>query len=66
MLAARDLWKSYGRNAAVCGVTLEAIAGEIVGLLGPNGAGKSTTVAMMCGLTLPDRGEVATTARGRR
>jgi ABC-2 type transport system ATP-binding protein len=58
MLAARDLWKSYGTKAAVEGVTLEARAGEIVGLLGPNGAGKSTTVAMICGLTHPDRGAV--------
>lgn len=46
MLQANDLWKSYGKNAAVAGVTLEVKAGEIVGLLGPNGAGKSTTVAM--------------------
>ena len=59
MLVARDLWKSYGAKAAVSGVTLEAKAGEIVGLLGPNGAGKSTTVGMVCGLTRPDRGEVA-------
>src|SRR4029078_2135794 len=27
-------------------------------LLGPNGAGKSTTVAMLCGLVAPDRGDV--------
>ena len=59
MLVARDLWKSYGGKPAVSGVSLEAKAGEIVGLLGPNGAGKSTTVAMVCGLTHPDRGEVA-------
>src|SRR5258708_35751226 len=59
MLVARDLWKSYGAKAAVSGVPLEAKAGEIVGLLGPNGAGKSTTVGMICGLTRPDRGEIA-------
>ena len=58
MLQATDLWKSYGSKAAVAGVTLEVRAGEIVGLLGPNGAGKSTTVAMLCGLTPPDRGSV--------
>jgi ABC-2 type transport system ATP-binding protein len=58
MLQAKDLWKSYGSKAAVAGVTLEVRAGEIVGLLGPNGAGKSTTVAMLCGLTPPDRGSV--------
>ena len=58
MLIATDLWKSYGNVAAVRGISLEARAGEIVGLLGPNGAGKSTTVAMLCGLTRPDRGSV--------
>ena len=58
MLQARDLWKAYGSKAAVAGVSLDVAAGEIVGLLGPNGAGKSTTVAMLCGLTHPDRGTV--------
>ena len=58
MLRAQELWKSYGSKTAVAGVTLEVRAGEILGLLGPNGAGKSTTVAMLCGLTPPDRGTV--------
>ena len=58
MLQATDLFKSYGTNAAVQGVSLSAAPGEIVGLLGPNGAGKSTTVSMLCGLTRPDRGSV--------
>jgi ABC-2 type transport system ATP-binding protein len=58
MLQAKGLWKSYGDKAAVRGVSLEVGAGEILGLLGPNGAGKSTTVAMLCGLTPPDRGAV--------
>jgi ABC-2 type transport system ATP-binding protein len=58
MLEAKDLHKSYGAKAAVCGVSLAVAAGEIVGLLGPNGAGKSTTVAMLCGLASPDRGAV--------
>lgn len=58
MLEANDLWKSYGKTAAVAGVSLRVGAGEIVGVLGPNGAGKSTTVSMLCGLTKPDRGMV--------
>jgi ABC-2 type transport system ATP-binding protein len=58
MLEAKDLRKSYGTKPAVSGVSLTVNAGEIVGLLGPNGAGKSTTVAMLCGLTPPDRGTV--------
>jgi ABC-2 type transport system ATP-binding protein len=59
MLQAQELWKSYGTRVAVAGVSLSAAPGKIVGLLGPNGAGKSTTVAMVCGLTRPDRGSVA-------
>ena len=58
MLEAKDLWKAYGATTAVAGVSLTVGPGEIVGLLGPNGAGKSTTVAMLCGLTTPDRGTV--------
>jgi ABC-2 type transport system ATP-binding protein len=58
MLEASDLWKSFGDRTAVAGVSLGVKAGETLGLLGPNGAGKSTTVAMLCGLLRPDRGEV--------
>ena len=58
MLEALDLNKSYGTRAVVCDLSFTVGAGEIVGLLGPNGAGKSTTVAMLCGLVAPDRGEV--------
>jgi ABC-2 type transport system ATP-binding protein len=58
MLQARDLYKSYGAQAAVAGVSLIANPGEIVGLLGPNGAGKSTTVAILCGIVKGDGGTV--------
>ena len=58
MLQATELWKSYGGEPAVAGISLTAARGEILGLLGPNGAGKSTTVAMLCGLLRPDRGTV--------
>ena len=66
MLEARGLYKSYGRRAVVCDLSLHLNNGEIVGLLGPNGAGKSTTVAMLCGLVEPDRGEVFVGSRSNR
>ncbi len=59
MLTARGLRKSYGKLLAVDGVSVSVAAGEIVGLLGPNGAGKSTTVAMLCGISTPDAGEIS-------
>ena len=58
MLEALHLGKSYGTRAVVSDLSFTVGAGEIVGLLGPNGAGKSTTVAMLCGLVAPDRGQV--------
>ena len=58
MLIVEGLAKSYGAKRAVADVSLSVRAGEVVGLLGPNGAGKSTTVAMICGLVVPDAGRV--------
>ena len=58
MLEARNLGKSYGSRRVVDDLSFSVQPGEIVGLLGPNGAGKSTTVAMLCGLVAPDRGQV--------
>ena len=57
-LSAHGLRKHYGSRAAVADVSLHVRAGEVLGLLGPNGAGKSTTIAMVCGLTPPDAGDV--------
>jgi len=58
MLRCEGLRKSYGDREAVKGVSFSIAAGECYGLLGPNGAGKTTTISMLCGLTLPDQGEV--------
>lgn len=58
ILQAQGLRKRYGEREAVAGVSLQVQAGQILGLLGPNGAGKSTTIAMVCGLTTPDAGDV--------
>jgi len=58
MLSAEALCKSFGARRVVDGVSLRLERGQTLGLLGPNGAGKSTTVAMLCGLLLPDAGRV--------
>jgi ABC-2 type transport system ATP-binding protein len=58
MLRCEDLRKSYGDREAVKGVTFAIAERECYGLLGPNGAGKTTTISMLCGLILPDQGEV--------
>jgi sodium transport system ATP-binding protein len=57
MLEARGLFKSFGRVAAVRGVSFAARNGQITGLLGPNGAGKSTTLRMLYTVLKPDAGD---------
>ena len=57
MLEARGLFKSFGKVAAVRGVSFVARDGQITGLLGPNGAGKSTTLRMLYTVLKPDAGD---------
>ena len=56
LLQVDGLRKTFGRRAAVDGVTFALDVGEIVGFLGPNGAGKTTTMRMIAGYLEPDDG----------
>jgi ABC-2 type transport system ATP-binding protein len=56
IVSVRDLKKSYGRIAAVRGISFDVAEGEVFGLLGPNGAGKTTTVEILEGLRPADSG----------
>ncbi len=58
MLALRDIHVYYGNIAAVKGLSLEVMKGEIVTLIGSNGAGKSTTLRTISGLLRPRQGRV--------
>lgn len=48
----------YGPNVAVDHVSLDVVAGEIVGLIGPNGAGKTSFIDAVTGLTAMASGRV--------
>ncbi len=61
MLQIDHLYKSYGKFQAVSNLTLHIPQGDLFGFVGPNGAGKTTTIRMVCGLLLPDRGNIAIT-----
>ena len=55
---AQGVWKAFGETQALRDVSLDVGAGECHALVGRNGAGKSTLVAILTGLTRPDRGAV--------
>ncbi|MCX7929231.1 MAG: ABC transporter ATP-binding protein [Chlorobi bacterium] len=58
-LTVTDLFKQYGKHRALCGVSIEFHAGEVVALMGPNGSGKSTLIKCIVGLVRPDRGTIS-------
>ncbi len=58
LLGVQNLHVSYGKIAAVKGISFEVHPGEIVTLIGSNGAGKSTTLRTISGLIRPREGKV--------
>ncbi|MHB1614634.1 MAG: ABC transporter ATP-binding protein [Actinomycetes bacterium] len=72
LLEVEDLHVSYGKIAALKGISLQVGAGEIVALIGANGAGKTTTLKTLSGLRtvaagrVRFRGEDITTMPGHR
>lgn len=58
MIKTESLGKDFGPITAVNEVTIDVSAGDIYGLVGPDGAGKTTLMRMICGLIVPDRGQI--------
>jgi multiple sugar transport system ATP-binding protein len=52
------IFKSFGTNDAVRGLSLTVADSEFVVLLGPTGAGKTTTLRLVAGLESLDRGRI--------
>ena len=55
-IAIHNLSKSYGKQLALRGVSVDVPSGP-VGLLGPNGAGKTTLLKLLLGLLKPSGGD---------
>ncbi|EHR36058.1 ABC transporter ATP-binding protein [Helcococcus kunzii] len=51
-----NLYKSFGKEKVINGLSFEVPENEILGFLGKNGAGKTTTMKMILGFVKPDSG----------
>jgi len=54
----RNVWKYYGKTAAVKDLDIEITDGEFLCILGPSGCGKSSTLRMLAGLEHISAGDI--------
>ena len=58
MIEVRDLWKSFGPNQVLKGITLTIPRGQTYVVLGGSGSGKTVLMKHVIGLFKPDQGSV--------
>lgn len=58
MVELKNVSKAYKNNILFTGLNLTIPRGDICGIVGENGSGKSVLLKMICGLALPDAGEI--------
>ena len=58
VLSLRGITKSFGAVAALSGIDLDVLPGEVVAVVGDNGAGKSTLVKVLAGVHRADSGTI--------
>jgi polar amino acid transport system ATP-binding protein len=58
VVEAKDVWKRYGPNEVLKGISFGVHRGDVKAILGPSGSGKSTLLRCLALLEPIDRGEV--------
>lgn len=57
-LEVKNIYKTFGENEVLHGVTFQVESGRALGLLGRNGAGKTTTIRILMDVFKANRGEI--------
>jgi sn-glycerol 3-phosphate transport system ATP-binding protein len=55
----KDIYKSFGKNEVIHGISCDMKDGEFIVILGPSGCGKSTVLRMIAGLEVITKGDIA-------
>jgi len=55
----KNVYKSFGKNEVIHGISCDIHDGMFVVILGPSGCGKSTVLRMIAGLEVITKGEIA-------
>ncbi len=58
MIKIEKLYKKFGTNQVLKGLSLEFESNGIYAVLGPNGSGKTTLIKSILGMVIPDKGEL--------
>jgi len=66
MLTTHHLYKTYGIQPILQGISFSVSSSERLGLIGPNGCGKTTLLRILAGLEQPDSGTVVSTRQNLR
>ena len=59
----KDIYKSFGKNEVIHGISCDIQDGEFIVILGPSGCGKSTVLRMIAGLEVITKGEIVIDGR---
>ena len=54
----KDIYKSFGQNEVIHGISCDILDGEFIVILGPSGCGKSTVLRMIAGLEVVTEGDI--------
>ncbi|MFC5601785.1 ABC transporter ATP-binding protein [Sporosarcina koreensis] len=66
ILSVKDVYKSYGKEQVLKGITFQIEEPQIIALVGPNGSGKSTLMNIITNLLPSDKGEVTVLGKNNR
>lgn len=66
ILSVKDVYKSYGKEQVLRGITFEIEEPQIIALVGPNGSGKSTLMNIITNLLPADKGKVTVLGKNNR